>query len=119
MTVTKDNTIREIKEFFSSKFPGLKIEFYEKHHEAYKGSQGSIQYDENLTIAEINPSITSGEIMFQDSNTTKGLEQKFEDLFGLHVQVFRRSNDLWLQTIATDDWTLEVQNRKGLHSIQS
>lgn len=119
MKITKDKTIREVKDLFSFKFPGLKMEFYEKKNEAYKGSEVANQFDENLKIAEINPNITSGEIVFRNENTTRDIEQSFEDLFGLHVQVFRRSNELWLQTSATDDWTLEVQNRKGIHSTQS
>jgi len=119
MIITKDKTIKEVKDSFSSKFPGLKIEFYKNKHKAYKGSESTKQYEDGLTIVEINPDISSGVIDFKSERTTKSIEQSFEDLFGLHVQIFRRSNDLWLQTSTTDDWTLEVQNRKGLHSIQS
>jgi len=119
MIITKEKTLSEIKEMFRSTFPGLKMEFYKSKHKSYEGSEKNQQYDENHTIAEVNPNITTGEISFLKGQTTKELEQAFEDLFGLHVQIFRRSNELWLQTSTTDDWTLEVQNRKGLHSIQS
>ncbi len=44
------------------------------------------------------------------------LEQLFLTKYGLNAQVFRRSGNLWLQTSATDHWTLAEQNRKGGHS---
>jgi hypothetical protein len=34
----------------------------------------------------------------------------------MNIQVFRRSGMLWLQTSATDDWTLATQELKGGHS---
>ncbi len=40
-------------------------------------------------------------------------EQKFLAKYGLNVQVFRKSGNLWMQTTATDSWTLAEQNRKG------
>lgn len=119
MKINKDNTIKEIKEIFNESYSGLKIEFYKKQHAKYEGSNESDQYDENLTLSEISPKIQSGEIELTSSQTTKEVELAFENLYGLHVQIFRRSNEIWLQTSTTDDWTLEVQNRKGLHSIQS
>ena len=45
--------------------------------------------------------------------TVSDLEQKFAELFGLSVQVFRKSANVWLETTVTDGWTLEEQNRQG------
>jgi len=42
-----------------------------------------------------------------------------EDQFGLHVQIFRKSGDLWLQTSKTDEWTIEHQNARGLETTLS
>jgi hypothetical protein len=41
------------------------------------------------------------------------LECLFEDQFGLFVQVFRRSGNLWLETTVTDSWSLQKQNEQG------
>jgi hypothetical protein len=41
------------------------------------------------------------------------LEELFEEVFGLSVQVFRKSGESWLQTTTTDSWTLNQQNLKG------
>ena len=40
-------------------------------------------------------------------------EQIMFDMFGLNVQVFRKSYNEWLQTWSTDMWSLEEQNRRG------
>ena len=41
------------------------------------------------------------------------LERLFEEDCGLHVQVFRRSGKIWLETSRTDDLTLEQQEAKA------
>ena len=41
------------------------------------------------------------------------LEKIFKDQFGLAVQVFRKSGNLWLETTMTDNWTLQQQNNHG------
>ncbi|MCB0692400.1 MAG: hypothetical protein KDC16_12200, partial [Saprospiraceae bacterium] len=73
---------------------------------------------ENTLLSVVNPDLIDGTLKLNSELTVSDFEQMMEKDFGLHVQVFRRSNQLWLQTSATDDWTLEVQNTKGLHSIQ-
>jgi hypothetical protein len=41
------------------------------------------------------------------------LEELFQEVFGLSVQIFRKSGENWLQTTTTDFWTLNQQNNKG------
>ena len=45
--------------------------------------------------------------------TVTDLEQNFSDVYGLSIQVFRKSGDVWLETTITDGWTLEKQNEQG------
>lgn len=116
MIITKKKTIKEFKNDFNRTFPGLKIEFYKKHHDAFQGSMAYGQYEEDLTFEEINPSIWCCEIDLGVNQTTKEVEEFFENRCGLHVQIFRKSKNLWLQTSKTDDWTLEIQNSKGLQT---
>ena len=40
---------------------------------------------------------------------TSTLEKLFEEELGLHIQVYKKSNNTWIQTTATDDWTLSQQ----------
>ena len=118
MMIDKQKTIASIKQEFSTLFPGLKIEFFDQPHGKLEGSPAEHQYPDDLTLAEICREGIEGQIAMKSSMTVNEVEQAFENKFGLHVQIYRRSNKLWLQTSTTDGWTLEVQNRKGMHSIQ-
>jgi len=45
--------------------------------------------------------------------TVAEMEERFRDIYGLGVQVFRKSGTIWLETTVTDGWTLEDQNKQG------
>lgn len=40
-------------------------------------------------------------------------EQRLQEEHGLSVQVFRKSGEFWLETIQTDNLSLERQNEMG------
>ena len=54
-----------------------------------------------------------GTIEVKPEMNVSTFEKLFEDRFGLYVQVFRKSGSIWLETSATDSWTLEQQNEEG------
>ena len=56
---------------------------------------------------------SDGQLHITDEMSVSELEAMFRDHYGLYVQVFRRSGRLWLETTATDNWTLSVQNKQG------
>lgn len=119
MKIHSELTIEDLISEFSKKFPGLRIELYSTEHSEGEGSRKSAQIDHSKTLSEINPGLEGGDWKIEPSLTVAEFEAACKDKYGLNVQVFRRSNKLWLQTSATDDWTLDKQNTKGLHSIQS
>jgi hypothetical protein len=41
------------------------------------------------------------------------LESGFLSIYGLVVQVLRKSGKVWLETTLTDNWTLNEQNKQG------
>jgi hypothetical protein len=45
--------------------------------------------------------------------TVTELESRFNTIYGLSVQLFRKSGRAWLETTVTDGWTLEEQNNEG------
>jgi len=55
----------------------------------------------------------TGTITIAPGMTVNELEQNFKDVYGLSVQVFRKSGKVWLETTVTDGWSLEEQNRQG------
>ncbi len=117
MIIKASHRISDIQNLFQSEYPGLKLEFYRSGHDEHHGSRSENQLSADERIADICSDVQEGEIDVSPQRTIAEVENAFENRFGLHVQIFRRSHNLWLQTISTDDWTLEVQNRKGIHSI--
>jgi hypothetical protein len=118
MEIKKTDTIKEIQMRFNSAYSHLKLKFYSKAHDDFKGSSGRDEVDSEALLGKVNPDIKDGTIDISESVTVQQLENNLEENFGLHAQVFRKSNHLWLQTSATDDWTLGEQQRKGKNSVQ-
>ena len=119
MKISPDLTVNSLINAFSKLYPGLKIELYSEDHSQGENTSSNSLIDHNKKLMEINKSMKEGEMQILPEMTVADFENKFHDTFGLNIQVFRRSNDLWLQTSATDSWTLDTQNRKGMNSVQS
>ena len=112
--IQENKTIKEIQQDFNSKFPHLRIEFYSKEHETGEATSNKAKFDENLKLSEIRTVHNEGEISINGHLKTSTLEENFSKLFGVNVQVFRKSGRIWLQTTTTDDWTLAEQEQKGV-----
>ena len=119
MLITDKKTLKDIKTEFSNKFSYLKLEFYKGKHETNKPSPANLQLDENLKIEAVRQTHTEGDLKISGNLKVSTLEDRFWELYGLNVQVFRRSGNLWLQTTTTDHWTLSEQNGKGERSEQA
>ena len=113
MKITDKKTIQEVQNEFNKKFPFLKIEFYKKAHGEHEGSPDDLKWDTDLTIGEIRNRTNSGDLSIDGALTVGALENNFSEQYGLNVQVFHKSGNLWLQTTATDEWTLDKQNNKA------
>ena len=104
-----DKTLKEVKEEFNNLFSHLKIEFFDHSHVAGEGSPISEEYSEGSTLNTARESREEGELTFDEKTKVFELEGMFKSQFGLNVQVFRKSGNIWLQTTSTDDWTLEEE----------
>ena len=115
--VSKDKTIAQLQDAFSQTFPFLKLAFFTKPHKAYKGSPAKfLVSDRDVTLGSLEKKPHSGDLYIEPEMPTWQVERLFEEEFGLHVQVFRKSGNTWLETSVTDDLTLEEQNVKGKSS---
>ena len=109
--INKTKTINSIQEEFQKHFPYLKIEFYNHAHSQGEGSLKKNTLNSNLTIEAVKKHELSDTIKINGLTKVGDLESTFAKNFGLSVQVFRKSGKLWLQTTATDNWTLAEQNQ--------
>jgi uncharacterized pyridoxal phosphate-containing UPF0001 family protein len=114
--IDKNKTISAIQKEFQKRFPFLKIEFYQSAHAKGEGSHRESTLNTNLTIEEAQQKEASGNINIAGLMSVAELESAFMDVFGLSTQVFRKSGNIWLQTSATDHWTLAEQNHKAKES---
>lgn len=106
--------LNEIQKEFNKEFPYLKIEFFESPHKRKEALPKSKMYPSNRQIGSCRRTHDEGPINIEGHDTVAKFEQAMWDNFGLSVQVFRRSGNLWIETSLTDSWTLERQNKEGL-----
>ena len=118
MKITNHKTIAEIQTEFNKRFPYLKIEFYKKPHEQGEGSPAKEVLDSQQTIGNVRTNAHTGDLRINGQMKVSTLEQRFEEQYGLHVQVMRRSGDVWIQTTSTDEWTLAAQDDRGKDSLR-
>ena len=112
--LSQEFTIAEVQHAFQEVFPYLKLVFFSKPHKAFKGSAAKyLIQDRNQKLGSLEKEPKEGVLYLEAEMPTWQVERLFEEEFGLHVQVFRKSGNTWLETSVTDDLTLEEQNVKG------
>ncbi|MFY9308222.1 MAG: hypothetical protein WAQ28_04145 [Bacteroidia bacterium] len=113
ITINDNRKISVLQEEFNTVFPYLKIEFFSKPHLAGRGSAKQYMNPNSKTLGECRTIHNKGELIINPQTTVADLEESFRKLYGLSVQVFRKSGKVWLETTVTDNWTLEEQNLQG------
>lgn len=110
-------TILEMNEAFQVVFPYLKLECFTQHHRAFQGSRAQFMVKDHQTrLSDLNPGMEAGDLPVDGTMAVRDLESLFENKFGLFIQVFRKSHDVWLATSTTDNLSLDEQNRRGEQS---
>jgi hypothetical protein len=104
---------------FRKRFPYLNIEFYNSMHRSGEGSHKENTLATHLTIEEAQTKKVSGSFKITGLMTVAELEGGFASTFGLSVQVFRKSGNIWLQTTVSDHWTLAEQNQKAMEKHEN
>lgn len=113
INIAKTKTIGELQKEFNTIFPFLKIEFFIDPHVMGKGSAKNKMINNATQIGDIQKIKDVHTIALESNFSVSNLEQKFESELGLYIQVFRKSGNVWLETSATDSWTLAEQNEEG------
>jgi hypothetical protein len=113
ITINDKRKIFAIQEDFNEAFPYLKLEFFAKPHKAGGASAKKFMKSSSKTLGECRTIHNKGTLNITPQMTVIELEQHFADVYGLSVQVFRKSGRVWLETTITDSWTLEEQNKQG------
>lgn len=113
ISILENRHLFELQEDFNALFPFLKIEFFKAPHTIGEASAKNQLHDNNRIVSDCRLKKSEGVLAISDAMTVSDLEAKFFDDFGLSAQVFRKSGNVWLETSATDNWTLRQQNDEG------
>ncbi len=114
MKLTSKSTVQNIFDQFNAQFPYLQLEFYDHENSSIVKSNHLISH--STLLEDLNPDLMESVFSIKPEMTVSEFEKMMKDKYQLNVQVFRKSSDIWLQTSATDHWTLEKQNGKGHRS---
>lgn len=119
ISINDHRKIHAIQEEFNQNFPYLKIEFFSKPHASGGSSSKKLMKSSSKTLGECRTIHNKGSITITPELTVDELERRFMDVYGLSIQVFRKSGNVWLETTVTDGWTLEKQNEQGRELSES
>lgn len=111
--------VKEIKKRFASSFPFLKLEFFRHNHRDQQSSFMEEKVSDGTLLAAATPYFKQGIFSFEPSMSVSEFEQRMQDEHGLPVQVFRKSGNIWLETIQTDNLELQEQNTMGEESSKT
>lgn len=105
--------IATVQKQFSHAFPFLKLEFFSRVQRP--GTRDAHQQLQPATalLGQCRKIHADGEISIVPGMTVRELTQCFMHHYGLLVQVWRKSGNVWIETNVTGKWTLEEQNRQG------
>jgi hypothetical protein len=113
LIIQSEQTIKDLKKQFHELFPYLKIEFFKEAHNVSRGSDKASMYGNDTQLSSMTDAVLEGSIEFTAATTVQSFEQMMDAQFGLHVQVFRKSGSIYLETTNSDDWSIGQQNAEG------
>jgi hypothetical protein len=117
--INNETTIRDVQEVFSTAYPFLKLEFFDKPHSWGEHCVNAHCYDPGFKLFTIEKRAKAPKfIRLSPWEKTGTLEEEFKDLFGLYAQVYRRFGNKWVQTAGTDDLSLSEQDEIGKKSVE-
>lgn len=119
LPVLKNATLGDIQAAFHTAFPQLKLAFFSKTHQKNKGNNAKFLISDHKSLIGNLPGFRAEALLsIELHQRTWEVEKMIEDETGLHVQIFRKSGNLWLETSKSDDFTLAEQIERALQEEQ-
>ena len=113
IVISEIRTLGDIHKDFSKAFPYLKLEFFDMPYDTTHPAPKSKMFPHDRKLSTIRKKHTEGSIEIMKNMTVAEFEIALWNEYGLSVQVFRKSGNLWIETSLTDSWTLDRQNKEG------
>lgn len=104
------NTVGEFQQTFNEIFPYLKIIFIRPGN----NSKRSLKHELSPTTLFKDLNLKRAVSFFVDKNgSIRDFENYTREQLGAEVQIFRKAGSHWLDTLYTNDWSIEKQNEVG------
>lgn len=111
--ISEEAVIGDIQKRFREFYPYLQLVFYRNPHKKGECSPKEEMISSETPVDKIRMIHNFGWIDVSRYRLAAAVEHDFSHQFGLSVQILRKSDDLWLETTSTDNWTLEELNIAG------
>jgi hypothetical protein len=108
LNFNQNTTIGDLKKQFNQNFEAVRIEFYHHSHKDRSASAKEDQIKDQVALKDLIKTGKSIHLEFDRTIKISELEQIFEQDFGLHIQIFRKYGESWLQTTLSDHWSLQM-----------
>ena len=102
-----------MQEEFQKEYPFLKLEFYRYPLKSKNHSRKPQPISGDLPIAMARREGTEGALDIDQKRSVEEIETDLNIMFGLHVEILRRSANMWIKTSLTHHWSLGHQNLEG------
>jgi len=111
IVINNETAFTYIQKVFNRTYPYLNIEFtVGKKKTQYSRHKNILT---NYQVKDFTVIKGPVAINIAPNRTIKQVEQDFIQLAGLHIEVFRKSGNVWSGISFTGNWTLQVQNMAG------
>ena len=115
--IEKGGSAEEFRRQFNFYYPYLKIEFStrpfnKQGHASKHASKKDPAEMMNGKSNHLKQFTSAGHVNISGNRTVRELETELARL-GLYGQVLRKSGHMWIETVLTNDWTLQHQNYEG------
>lgn len=103
LQIAKGKQVKFVQAAFSKVYPYLKIELL-------KQRAGK---EELMRAEEITSNSNTVWVDINKQQTVANVEREFLDKTSLRIKMYRKFCNVWVETLLTEDWTLEQQNNEG------
>jgi hypothetical protein len=108
LNLTNHTKIRDVKKQFCAYFPYLKLEFFKGEGLAFGQKLEAGTY-----LNDVSARLNETGFYFDPSSSVAEFELRLRAEHGLTVRVFRKYENMWLETVQTDNLSLKKQNEMG------
>jgi hypothetical protein len=112
LRIENETSVSDLQKQFNSYFPYLQLEFFTNGKSNGK-IQRTVRANPDQRVRQLPGCYDPIRLTVSSETTVADLLKRFKEI-GLNAQVSRRSGNLWIETIFTDDWTLERQNKEAI-----